>query len=50
MILPTIIAVVLFLVGVLFLLAIIGGSRCPNCDRHLDDEEKCIKCGEEKKP
>jgi len=36
-----IIGAVLFLFGLLFILAIVGGKRCPDCDRHKDDEP-CI--------
>lgn len=41
-----IIAVVVFLVGMLFILAIVGGKRCPECDRHVDGD--CDFCKGEK--
>lgn len=37
------ITLILFLAGLLVLLVICGGNRCQHCNRHLDEEGKCIK-------
>lgn len=47
MLLKTLIACVLFGFGFLFILAIVGGKKCVHCNRHLDEDGKCIKCEED---
>lgn len=49
-IIHTIIGLALFGVGLLFILALVGGKKCVHCNRNVDEtQDKCI-CGNPNEP
>jgi len=46
-ILQIIIGAMILCVGIIFILACMGGKRCDDCNRHREDDQKCICEGDE---